>query len=1133
MISSRKSGNSFFLALILAVVFFQSCKNKNILFESLPASKTNINFTNTLEKKKLLNILYYLYYYNGAGVATGDINNDGLPDIYFAANSKSQNKLYLNKGDFQFEDITEKAGVAGTADWCTGVTMADVNSDGFLDIYVSTVSSKYGLTGHNELFINNGISPSPSGDGRGEVTFTESSEKYGLNTSCFTTQTVFFDYDRDGDLDCYMLNQSHHPHANIVDTINRRTYDTLSGDRLYRNDGQPVSLPSGQPIPPERRDKVGNEVRKGGFTEVSKQAGIYQSNLGYGLGIAVADINNDGWDDIYVGNDFHENDYYYINNGNGTFTESGAKHFRHYSRFSMGNDVADYNNDGQLDIITVDMLPPDEKTLKTYGSDENPDIYKVKLELRGYQNQYSKNCLQRNNGNGVSFSETALQSGVSASDWSWCPLFADFDNDGNKDLFVSSGIVKRPVDMDFVKFASVQQIKGIDTTDKYDDETIAAMPDGDTYPFLFKGDGELSFKDVSDNWGTQKLKGCSSGASYADLDNDGDLDLIINCLNAPALILKNNVEKKNYIDILLQGDSLNTIGVGSKAYVFQPGKMQYQQLMPARGFMSSSATQLHFGLGATGVVDSILIIWPDQKYQVIKKPSINNKRIVKIKEAQPAFVYNNFFPAKKELMQDISAQVNLNWKHKENDFVDYNVQYLIPHALSTKGPKLAAGDINKDGLDDFYVCGAKFQPGALMIQQANGTFKESDTTLFSQHTASDEVDAKFFDANGDTFPDLFVVTGGNEKEANQFALLDKLYLNDGKGHLMKSKFPMPGVFENKSCVSAGDIDNDGDQDLFIGGSANPIKYGIPVSSYIFINDGKGNFTRSSENTVPFVDIGLVTSSSFSDIDKDGWADLIVTGEWMPVKIYKNNKGKFSATDISGSTGLWQSIYTTDINGDGFPDILAGNWGWNTKFWAGKNGPLKLYVKDFDKNGSTEQIVAYTIDGKEYTFLAKDELERSLPVLKKAYLKYSDVAGKTVQYMFYDLFKDYTELKAEVLSSSCFINDGKGNFTRTDLPQELQFAPVFAFAPYAYKSSVNYLACGNFYGVIPYEGRYDALQPGFFSYDTSKVALEYRAQLASISGEARDAKWINCKGGEKILVIARNNQSLIFLRPTIQ
>jgi enediyne biosynthesis protein E4 len=1110
----KKNIAPFILLLLLAAAGVISCNNSDTLFESLPASQTGIQFTNQLQKKKLFNILYYLYYYNGAGVATGDVNNDGLVDIYFAANSKGNNKLYLNKGGFKFEDITQKAKVAGTADWCTGVTMADVNGDGWLDIYVSTVSSKYGLTGHNELFINNGASLSASGEGG--VSFTESASDYGLNTSCFTTQTAFFDFDRDGDLDCYMLNQSHHPHANIVDTSNRKNYDSLSGDRLYRNDGRLVSLPSGG--------------RKGGFTEIGAEAGIYQSNLGYGLGLAIADINNDGWDDIYVGNDFHENDYYYVNQQNGTFKEEGASHFNHYSRFSMGNDVADYNNDGQLDVVTVDMLPPDEKTVKTYGSDENPDIYKVKLEIQGYQKQYSKNCLQKNNGNGVSFSETALQSGVSATDWSWCPLFADFDNDGNKDLFISSGIVKRPVDLDFIRFADKQKAKGMDATDKYDDETIAAMPDGSTHPFLFKGDGKLSFKEISKRWGTEKLNGCSNGAAYADLDNDGKLDLVVNCLNAPALILKNNGQKKNHISISFNGDSLNTKGVGAKAYLFSAGKMQYQQLTPVRGFMSSSSTVLHFGLDSVTRIDSILIVWPNQKYQLIKEPLVNKTLVVNKKDAQTDFDYPNFFPPKKEILQDITATMGQNWWHKENDFVDYNMQYLIPHQLSTRGPKLAVADVNADGLDDFYACGAKGQAGVLMIQQKTGGFSASDTALFQRFAISEEVDAVFFDANGDGFPDLFVVSGGNEIPVNGLALLDKLYLNDGKGNFSKAENPLSVVFENKSCVAVADVDNDGDTDIFVGNLASPAKYGPPTTSYLYLNDGKAHFTKAGDNTIPLSLLGMVTCASFTDMDNDGWNDLIVSGEWMPVKIFKNNKGKFTITDIPQSTGLWQSLYATDVNGDGYTDILAGNWGWNNKFWAGKNGPLKLYVKDFDNNGATEQIMAYTIDGQEYSFLAKDELERALPVLKKAYLTHKEVAGKTVQYIFYDLFKDYLELKAEELASSCFINDGKGNFKRMDLPDELQLAPIFSFTTVNNSSSTSYLAAGNFYGVIPYEGRYDALQPTFFSYNKKSGSFQYDTRLASINGEARDAKWMNYTGGDKLLVIARNNQSLIFLKP---
>lgn len=1081
------------------ILFLAGCKKKQTLFVSLPSSSTNISFTNTLEKKQLFSILYYLYYYNGGGVATGDINNDGLPDIYFTANSKGGNKLYLNKGGFTFEDITAKAGVAGSADWCTGVSMADVNGDGLLDIYVSAVSGKYGLKGNNELFINNGNN-----------TFKESSEQYGLAFAGFTTQTAFFDFDRDGDLDCYVLNQSHHPHSNIIDTINRTNYDALSGDILYRND----------------------VATTGKFTDISKQAGIYQSNLGYGLGIAVADINNDGWDDIYIGNDFHENDYYYINNGNGTVTESGAKHFRHYSRFSMGNDVADYNNDGQLDLVTLDMLPPDEKTLKTYGSDENPDVYKVKLGVNGYQNQYSKNCLQRNNGNGVSFSETSLLSGVSATDWSWAPLFADFDNDGHKDLFISSGIVKRPVDLDYVRFVSDLQVKkGLNQSDKYDDVAIESMPDGSSHPFLFRNEGGLQFKDVSTDWGTGNLKGYFNGSSYADLDNDGNVDLVINCIDAPAVVLKNTAPKKSHLAVSFKGDSSNKFGIGAKAYLFQKGQLQYQQLMLTRGFESSCEARLHFGLDTSTSVDSILIVWPDQRYQLLKNVPSNKQLEVKQTDAAGTFDHAAFFKPQQELLQDVTAEKGTGWKHRENEFLDFNVQYLIPHQLSTRGPKLAKADVNKDGLEDFYVCGASGQSGELLLQTKDGKFISSPITYVNRIKATEETDAVFFDANNDGFPDLFVVSGGNEFPDEVPVLNDNLYINDGKGKLVQSQEAIPKLLKNKSCVSAADIDKDGDTDIFIGVLADATKYGFEQSSYLLLNDGKGVFKMADAAVIGLKDIGMVTASAFADVNKDGWMDLVVTGEWMPLKIFINNQGKFTAKDIEASTGLWQTIGTADVNGDGFTDILAGNWGHNTKLYAGKNGPVKLFVKDFDKNGSVEQIMAYTIDGKEYPFLAKDELERPLPVLKKAYLKYSDVAGKTVQYMLYDLFKEYKELKAEVLGSCCFLNDGKGNFTKIELPEELQLAPLFSFAQVPFAGANSFLAGGNFYGVIPYEGRYDAQTPVFFSFNNKTNRFVINASMPSVNGEVRDIKTVTYPDGSSGIIIARNNESLLFYTTT--
>jgi len=1101
MPSKRLNIFCFLLLTLISV----SCNRHKDLFTSLPASKTKIDFANNLEKRDLFGILYYLYYYNGGGVSIGDINNDGLPDIYFTANSYGHNKLYLNKGNFEFEDITDKAGVAGTADWCTGSTMVDINGDGLLDIYVSCVANHHGLKGHNMLFINNGNN-----------TFTESSAQYGLDFSGFTTQVAFFDYDHDGDLDCYMLNQSHQPNQNIVDTSNRRKFDQYAGDRLYRND-------------------MNTPLKK--FTDVTAKAGIYQSSLGYGLGISIGDLNNDGWDDIYIGNDFHENDYYYINNGDGTFTESGAKYFDHYSRFSMGNDIADYNNDGQLDVITVDMLPQNEKVLKTYGSDENPDIYKLKLMNNGFQYQYSKNCLQRNNGNGTSFSETSLLSGVSATDWSWSPLFADFDNDGNKDLFISSGIVKRPVDLDYVNFISnLYMHKALNSSDKYDDMALEKMPDGSSHPFLYKGDGKLSFTDVSNDWGTGQMKGYYNGAAYADLNNDGNLDLVINALNAPAVILKNNAPKKNYISIAFKGNDLNTFGIGCKAYVFQKKKsdgyrMQYEQLMLTRGFQSSSDTRLHFGLDSTSVIDSILIVWPNQKFQVVKNIHANAQLTFYQKAAAGVFNYASFFKPAPVYFTNVSDSIPVNWKHKEDNFDDFNVQYLIPHEESTRGPKVAVADVNGDGLDDFYACGAKGQPGALMIQQKNGSFVSTDTAVFNNDAGCEDVDAVFFDANGDGYPDLYVVSGGNEYSGNSAYLLDRLYFNDGKGNFKKSVNSLPDIFQNKSCVTVADVDHDGDMDLFVGNLADAHAYGIPQTSFLLINDGKGNFTIANENTIQLSNIGMVTSAAFADVNNDGWKDLIVTGEWMPMTIFINKNGRFEKTIVPNSTGLWQTVYADDVNGDGHVDIMAGNWGWNNKFWSGKDGPLRLYVGVYDGSGHVNQLMSYTSNGVEYPFLAKDEVERPLPLLKKHYLLYSDYAGVPMKDVFYGWIDTVKPIMAERLGSAVFYGDGKGNFTINDLPATLQLAPIFSFQKVANNpfNENTYITGGNFFDVIPYEGRYDAQPTALFTFN-KKDSFNYIPQqnLSAIKGEIRDIKWIRTAKYGSVLMVARNNNSIIFL-----
>lgn len=1085
------------LALIILSSVIFSCHHAETLFNAVSSSKTNIHFQNDPLKRKAFGFLYYLYYYNGGGVSVGDINNDGLPDIYFTANSPHNNKLYLNKGHFVFEDITEKAAVSGTSDWCTGSTMADVNGDGYLDIYVSAVSHDHGLKGRSELFINNGNN-----------SFTESAVTYGLDFSGYSTQSVFFDYDHDGDLDCYILNQSHKANENIVDTSNRRKFDPYAGDRLYRND-------------------MNTSEKK--FTDVSAQAGIYQSTLGYGLGVAVSDFNNDGWDDIYIGNDFHENDYYYVNNGNGTFTESAGKHFNHFSRFSMGNDAADYNNDGQMDIITVDMLPGNEKILKSYGSDEQFDTYKQKIIDNGYLPQTSKNCLQTNNGMGESFSDVSLISGVSATDWSWSPLFADFDNDGNKDLFISSGIVKRPVDLDYIKFATNPDVhRALNKTDKYDNMALEKMPDGASHPFLYNGDGKLNFNDVSNLWGTGDMKGYFNGASYADLDNDGNLDLIINCIDAPAVILKNNAPKKNYLSISFKGSGLNTSGIGTKAYLFAGKKMQYQQLMLTRGFQSSSEPRLHFGLGDVNNIDSLLIVWPDQKYQLIKNISVSKQLLINQNDAVAGFKYELFFPSKKQLLQNITNEINIGWKHREDRFVDFNIQYLIPHMESTRGPKITVADVNKDGLDDFFACGAKGYAGCLMIQTKDGRFASLDTSVFNKSAASEDVDAVFFDANNDGYPDLYVVSGGNEYEDGNPNLADRLYLNDTKGHFTEAVESIPHILTNKTSVAIADVDKDGDNDIFASGFANAKKYGYPQSSYLLLNDGRGNFVEAATAVISLKETGMITSSAFADLNHDGWMDLVITGEWMPVKIFMNNKGIFSEQSIAHSSGLWQTVYCTDINGDGYDDILAGNWGHNSKFYSGKNGPLKLYTKDFDNNGSLEQIVAYTINKNEYPFLCKDELERSLPVLKKAYLTYSEVAGKTVDYMFYDLFKNYKELEAETLGSAVFINDGKGSFNRMDLSPELQLSPIFAFQQII--NSTHFIAGGNFFGAIPYEGRYDAAALSTFNFGKENGKYAWKEnRVVDIQGEIRDLKWLHTARYGDILVVAPNNDKLQFYR----
>jgi len=846
------------LILVLGVLLagIASCKQKNKeapIFQLLDSTQTNINFKNNLSDSDYPGILNYLYFYNGGGVAVGDINNDGLPDIFFTSNKKGGNKLYLNKGNYQFEDITEKAGVAGDADWCTGVTMADVNNDGYLDIYVCCISGKLGFKGHNMLYINNH-------DG----TFTEESAKYGLDFSGFSTQAAFFDYNHDGKLDCYLLNQSNHSVDTYGDTTLRKKINNQAGSKLFMNDN-------------------------GHFVDVTQKAGIYSSALGYGLGIAIGDLNNDGWDDIYEGNDFHENDYYYVNNKDGTFTESGAKHFNHYSRFSMGNDIADFNNDGQLDVVTADMLPADEALLKTYIGDESYDQYKVKILNGGFQYQYSRNCLQKNLGNGEAFSDVGLMDGVAATDWSWSPLLADYDNDGIKDLFVANGIKRRPTDMDFISFISNISVQSsLQSGHGMDGLAVDKMPTGVSHNYIFKGTGSEKFIDKSAAWGFRDTM-LSNGAAYADLNNDGNLDLVTNNLNHNACIYKNVSKGSHYLSLKFHGTRDNNFGIGAKAYVFSGKQMQYEELMLTRGFQSSVEPKLHFGLGGSTSIDSLLIVWPDQTYQVMHKVMGNQVLAIDQKNANGHFVHNQFFPAARPVFKDITNDIRLNWKHKEDDYVDFNQQPLIPHMLSEEGPRIAVADVNHDGLDDFYICGAKGQPGALFIQTPDGKFKESVQPDFIADAGCEDVDAVFLDANHDGYPDLYVVSGGNELVNGSPELADRLYMNDGKGHFKRSG-NIPSIKLNKAAVAVADVNRDGYPDIFVAGAPDAHKFGDIPESYLLMNDGHGHYQKA-EIPDELKHARMIRSAVFADLDGDGWPDLVVAGGMDAGKSVYEQKGK--------------------------------------------------------------------------------------------------------------------------------------------------------------------------------------------------------------------------------------------------
>ncbi len=1099
--------------LFFTLFLFVSCRNKSPLFVQLQPQQTGIGFINHVADTDSLNILTYPYLFNGAGVAVADFNHDGKEDIFFVGNKKSSNKLYFNKGNLTFENVTNKAGVEGKSDWCTGASTVDINGDGWMDIYISTVSIPGLLQSANELYINNGISLSPLGEGRGEVTFTEAAHQYGLDFTGHTTQAAFFDYDNDGDLDCFLLN---HPIAYADDyrTIaQRKITDSVSGDKLLRNDNNH-------------------------FVDVTAAANIYSSSIGYGLGIAVGDINNDGWQDIYISNDFKENDYCYINNGSFlspsgkgwgevTFTENANELFAHTSRFSMGNDMADYNNDGWLDIMTLDMLSQDERIVKSSVSDDDIETYNYKHHF-GFHYQFSKNCLQQNI-DGTYFVEKGLQQGVAASDWSWAPLFADFDNDGNKDLYISNGFTYRVNDLDFNAFSqntlTSNQKKNI-ATNKF--VLVQHIPNGAVADYFYLNKKEDGFADASAEAGFTSPT-LSNGAAYADLDNDGDLDLIVNRMNEPAGIYQNNMPHKNYVQIQLNGAGLNTNGIGAKLYVFAPAGMQFLQQSTVRGFMSSVSPLLHVGLDSETQIDSLLIVWSSGKGQWLKKVEIN-KTIV-LDELNATKEFTPYQPKKiiDTTWQNKTALSGIHFIHAEDRFDDLNVQPLLPHSLATQGPALATADVNGDGLPDLFAGGAKDESSALFIQNKDGSFTKSVQQTLLQDSAYEDINAEFFDADGDKDTDLYVTSGGNEFYGRNEWLTDRLYINDGNGNFERSR-TLPNLYENKSCVAACDWDKDGDIDLFVGGRANARMYGYTPASVILQNDGKGNFSEVTDAVAKGLqNVGMVTSAVWSDIDKDGWKDLIVAGEWMPVTVFKNNKGKLekqTKDELSKTNGWWSCMYADDIDGDGDEDFLLGNWGTNSKLKASADFPLRMYLADWDNNGETEPILCVSSNKNYYTFLGKSDLEKRLPSIKKQFLKYGDAAGRTVNEIFGNkAVKQSRRMQAFTLQSSVLWND-KGSLRLEALPSFMQAAPLFSFASYVDKyGKKNYIAGGNFFGVSPYEGRYDAMLPTCFQFQNHKAI---KTGCINEQGCVRNIKYITLATGKQILLIAKNNDTLTVL-----
>ena len=1092
---------------LLFVIFFFSCKssNKPQLFSLV--NQSGIDFTNTITETKDFNVFKYRNFYNGGGVAIGDFNNDGLPDIFFTAN-QGANKLYLNKGNLKFEDVSKKAGFIDKKQWSTGVTLVDINDDGWLDIYVCNAGNMMQPElRKNQLFINNH-----------NLTFTESAKQYGLDNDGYSTQASFFDYDLDGDLDCFIVNNSPIP-ANTLNYANMRDLPAAQwavpeflkggGDHLYRNDN-------------------------GHFVEITKEAGIHGGLISLGLGVTVGDVNNDGYPDIYVSNDFFEKDYLYINQQNGTFIDEMEKRMQHTSLSSMGADIQDVNNDGFPDIFTTDMLPDNDYRLKANSSFENYDVFKLK-QKQGFYNQFTQNALQINGAKGK-FVETAFYSGVAASDWSWGALLFDADNDGLTDLYVCNGIKRDVTDQDFIDFFANDVVQQMAITGKKEDvnNVISKMPSNPIANKAFQNLGDLHFKDVSDSWGFT-TPSFSNGAAYADLDNDGDVDLVVNNVNDKAFVYRNNsreTNQNNYISVSLKYKSLNNFAIGSTARVYVGSQIISREVMPSRGFQSSVEYKQTIGLGKLQP-DSMTITWPDRSITSIIKPAINKLHSIKydaatakqVTKALPSLSTSALFEQQPTIFE----------KHTEDEYVDFYFERNIPFMLSRQGPKAAAGDVNGDGLTDIYIGGAKDQPSQLYLQTNTGFIKK-EVPDFKTFSFDDVTVAFFFDCDHDGDLDLFSGGGGNFESATSGSFQNQLYINDGKGNFFLKRGALPIINTNCGAALAFDYDGDGNVDLFIGSRSVPQSYGEDPRSCILHNDGKGNFTEVTTTVAPaFASLGMVTSACFADINGDEKKELIVVGDWMYPHVFSYNGKNFEEikTGLENLSGWWQSMVVADIDNDGDQDLILGNLGENFYLQADKESPVKIWMKDFDQNGSIDKIFTKTVDKKDVPVFTKREMTDALPSLKKLNLKHHDYASKTIQEL---LGNDITNAKVKQVNytASCVAyNDGKGHFTIKKLPTAVQLSSLNALKLFDINADgyLDIIAAGNFFDLLPQFCRLDGSYGHVLLNDKKGNFIELPSANSGItlSGQTRDIISFTFKNEEEFLFLQNNDFPVLYKR----